>query len=426
MSTRGCGGGSAWYRFGVRAVAGRIAGFGLSTALLAVASLAATPAMVAASGPAAWGAIALGQSVGAVACVVVGFGWPLSGPAIVARGDPSVQRREYVDSVRVKLVLLIPGATTAALVAVVLAPHQPSFAAAGAISGTAVGLTSSWYFAGLARPYVWLLFEILPRVGGTAVGIAVMKSGYSAILGIACTTSGMMLAFLLATAWVYRSTARAGADRLPGGKLIEVLNSHRHGVASMVGTFVFLSTPMAIVSVVAPTAQPVFALVDKVRQLVGAGLNPLVLVLQGWVPRGGDSNLGKRGRVALGATSLVAVAFSAVFLPAAPYLMRWLSAGQIAVPEPLLVLAAVVIAIGLHYGVLENAVLAAFDRLDIVTRATAASIIAMLPAVMIGTIHFGAIGAIVGTIFGQIVRIIVDLAGARRINTSRSYITTFK
>ena len=410
----------------MRAVAGKFAGFGLSTALLAVTSLAATPAMVAANGPAAWGAIAVGQAVGAVTCVVVGYGWPLSGPATIARGDASVQRREYTDSIRVKLALLIPGATSAAFVAAALAPHQAFFAVAGAISATTVALTSSWYFAGLARPYVWLLLETLPRVGGTAAGIVLMKSGYSAIIGLACTSSGMVLAFLLATAWVYRSTARAGAERLPGCKLIEVLNSHRHGVASMVGTFLFLNTPLAIVSVIAPTAQPVYALIDKVRQLVCAGINPVVLVLQGWVPGGGDGKLVQRGRVALGVTCLFAVAFCALFLPAAPHLMRWLSDGQIAVPQPLVVLTALVIAIDLFYGVLENAVLAAFGRLEIVTRATAASLIAMLPGVMIGTVDFGAIGAIVGTVFGQIVRVTIDLAGAHRITTDRSYTTTFK
>jgi len=414
---------SAWYRFGVRAALGRLAGFGLSTALLALASLAATPAMVAASGPAAWGAIALGQGVGAIASVVVGWGWSLSGPAIVARGDASVQRREYTDSVRVRLALLIPGAASAAFVAAALASHQVPFAAAGAISATAVALTSSWYFAGLARPYVWLLLETIPRVGGTAAGVVAMKSGYSAIIGLACTSSGMALAFLLATAWVYRSTTRRGADRLPGGNLIEVLISRRHGIASVAGYFVFLNTPLAIVSVIAPTVQPVFALVDRVRQMVEAGLNSVVLVLQGWVPRGGEDKLVRRGRVALGVICVFAVAFCALFLPAAPYLMRWLSHGQIAVPELLVVLIAVVIAIDLFIWVLENAVIAAFGRLEIVSRATVASLIVMLPLVIIGTVHFGATGAIVGTVFGLMVRMTIDLAGARRMATDRSYIT---
>ena len=44
----------------------RLIGFGSSVVLLAAAALAAIPAMIAASGEAAWGGIALGQAVGAI------------------------------------------------------------------------------------------------------------------------------------------------------------------------------------------------------------------------------------------------------------------------------------------------------------------------------------------------------------------------
>jgi len=410
---------SALYRSEARAVYARFAGFGLSAAMLALTSLVATPSMVAASGPAAWGSIALGQAVGTVANVVVGWGWALSGPAAVARGDASLRRREYTDSIRVRLALLVPGSVLAAVMAAILTPHQVSFAVAGAISATLVALTSSWYFAGLSRPYVWLVLETLPRVCGTAVGIVLMRSGHSAIVGLVCMSSGMMLAFLCASAWIYRSTGRAGAERLPGDTLGEVLRSHRHGVASMAGSYLFLNTPMALVALIAPSVQPVYALADRVRQLISAGLNPLVLVFQGWVPRGGEDKLVRRSGLALGATCAVAVVFAALFLPIAPSLMRWLSDGQISVSELLIVLTALVIAVDLFWGVLENAVLAAFNRLDIVARASAVSFVAMLPAVAAGTAILGAAGAILGSFFGQMVRMTIDLVGGRRIVRDR-------
>jgi O-antigen/teichoic acid export membrane protein len=401
-----------------RTPVGGFAGFGLSAVLLAGASLAATPAMVAADGPAAWGAIALGQAVGAIASLVVSYGWAVSGPSAIARGNATAQRREYADSIRVKLALLFPGAASAALVAAVLGPHDASFAVVGAISTTAVALTSSWYFAGLARPYMWLLLETLPRVCGTAVGIVLMTLGYSAIVGLACTSSGMVVAFIFVTTWVYRSTARAGADRLPGGKLTELFASRRHGIASMVGSQLFLSAPLATISVISPTAQPVFALVDKVRQLISAGLNPVIVVLQGWVPHGAELEHGKRARVALSATGGLGVVLCGMFLVAAPSLMHWLGNGQIAVPQSMVILTAMVIALGLFDSVLAYAVMASLGRLEIVSRATAASIIVMLPVVAIGTLHFGAIGALVGTILGLLVRVGIELAGAVRATTT--------
>ncbi len=370
--------------------------------------------MVAADGPAAWGSIALGQAIGAIASLIVSYGWAVSGPSTIARGDAGMRRREYADSVRVKLTLLIPGATGAALVAAVLAPHKTSFAVAGAISATFVALTSNWYFAGLARPYVWLLLETLPRVGGTAAGIVLMGLGYSAIIGLACMSTGMVAAFLLATTWVYRSTEQARSERLPGSRLTELLTSRSHGIASIVGSQLFLSAPLAIVSVISPSAQPVFALVDKVRQLISAGLNPVVVVLQGWVPRGGEDAHRQRSRIALGATCVFAVVFCGIFLAAAPSVMHWLGNGQIAVPEIMVILTALVIAIGLLDSVLAYAVIASLGRIEIATKATAASIAVMLPVVTVGTLHFGATGALVGMIFGLLTRVAIELTGASR------------
>jgi O-antigen/teichoic acid export membrane protein len=143
-------------------------------------------------------------------------------------------------------------------------------------------------------------------------------------------------------------------------------------------------------------------------------MNPVVVVLQGWVPRGAETGHAKRGRIALGATCAFGVLFGIVFVPAAPFLMHWLGDGQISVPRSMVVVAGVLIAIALFDSVLAYAVLASFDRVDIVTRATAASIIAMLPVVAIGTLHFGVIGALVGTVFGLLVRVVIELTVVAR------------
>ncbi|MBE1547965.1 hypothetical protein GGC64_001973 [Mycobacterium sp. OAS707] len=394
------------------AAVGTFAGFGLSTGLLFFASLAATPAMVAADGPVAWGAIALGQSVGAVSSLVVGYGWAMSGPSKIARANLSERLKEYEDSVRVKLALLLPGSACAALVAAVLTPSHAAFAVAGAISTTIVALTSNWYFAGLMRPYLCLVLETLPRVAGTVAGIVLMILGYSAIIGLAFTSIGMITAFLVVTIWVYRSAGQAGVDRTPREKLARVLASRRHGIASMVGTQVFFSLPLAIISVFSPAAQPVFALADRVRQLVSAGFSPVVVVYQGWVPSGADHGVEKRSRTALIATFALAVLFASMFLPIGPTLMHQLGAGQIAVPQSVLILTALVISFDLFNSVLAFAVMPSLDRLEIVTRATATSVLVMLPITLVGTLRFGATGALAGVICGLVVRIAIEIAGA--------------
>lgn len=394
----------------LRTAASRFAGFGVSTVLFAMASIAVTPAMVAADGAPAWGAIALGQTVGAIASLVVSYGWAASGPSVIAQGDGGTRRREYVDSVRVKLTLLLPGAACAAFAAASLAPGKGPFAAVGAISSTLVALSSNWYFAGLARPYMWLVLETVPRVLAIGLAILMMSLGYSAIIGLVCISSGVVVAFIFVTVWILYTTARTDAPRLAGRGIVELLVTHRHGISALVGSQLFLSAPLVIVSIISPPVQPLFALADKVRQLFSAGMSPIVVVFQGWVPRGGR----QRNYLALGATGAFAVIFSIAFLTVAHPLMHWLGNGQIDVPENVVALTSFVIAVGLFDSVLAYAVLASLGRLDLATRATGASIIAMIPLVAIGTVSYGAVGALAGMSLGIFGRVVIELLGVWR------------
>jgi hypothetical protein len=392
--------------------AGRLGGFSLSTMMLAVASIVAMPVMVAADGPYAWGSIALGQAIGAISALIVGYGWAVSGPTAVARGNDSQRRAEYFESLRVKLILLIPMGACAAVVAIVIARHGNSFAAAGALSATATALTGNWYFAGLSRPYVWLCLESLPRVSGIALGIVLMSLGHGAITGLACNTAGMVAAFTFVTLWVRRRTAAAPRSG-PSRPLTEVLVSRRHGLASIVGSQLFLSAPLAVISVLAPGTQPVFALIDKVRQLISAGLNPMVAFLQGWVPRGSSDMHVGRGRTALIATSIFAAVFGGAFYLVGPDLVHWLGNGQIAVPGNLIALTAAMISLGLIDSVLAYAVLASQGRLRLTARATTISIVVMLPAVTAGAYYFGAAGALSGALVGLMTRLGIELRGTQ-------------
>lgn len=70
----------------------KLVGFGLSMALLAIAALVAIPAMIRSSGENAWGAIALGQNLGAFGAMLIAYGWgssaPLRSPKEIRRVAP--------------------------------------------------------------------------------------------------------------------------------------------------------------------------------------------------------------------------------------------------------------------------------------------------------------------------------------------------
>src|SRR5689334_8654126 len=126
----------------IRAGISRLFGFALSVVTLGVLSLVAIPAMIAADGKIAWGAIALGQAIGTSGGVIAAYGWGLFGPVQVATADASERRSGYLESVTTRMTLVLPVALVAAALASALAPGWPLFAAVGAVSATSMGLSA--------------------------------------------------------------------------------------------------------------------------------------------------------------------------------------------------------------------------------------------------------------------------------------------
>ena len=398
----------------LRAGSKALSGYALSMVFLAAASLAAIPAMVSASGGVAWGSIAAGQSIGGVAATIIAWGWGLSGPATIARADANDRLTEYVESVISKLLLFVPVGSLAFIAALLVGRDFGVFAAVGALSMSTIGLTANWYFVGAGRPYVLLVCETIPRVLGTAVGIALMSSGSSALVGVSCQLVGSLLACIISSLWIIRPWNRstlAGISRRP---VLSVLAAQRYGVTSTVMSSIYNAAPIVIVSLVAPTVQPIYAVVDKVQRQVIVALGPFVTVLQGWVPRSSGTGVIQRVRIGIGTSAVGAILLGVVMLLLAPELVRWLGNGQITPTFLMLALTSIITAVSLFEQTVSKACLAALRRLDVVARSTAIGSIAGLPLVAIGAVSFGAAGALAGILAGLILRLLLELLGLRK------------
>jgi len=392
----------------------QLLGFGLSVVLLALVALAAIPAMVSASGQAAWGAIVLGQSIGGIGAVVVGYGWGLFGPARVAAAAPTVRRTEYFEAVFAQLVLTLPTCVITASLAFALAPSWRTFAAVGAVSATSIGLTANWYFVGVARPYALLVLETVPRAAGTVVGIILMYLGESAVAGPAGMLAGMLAGVTVSTTWVYVSTAREGAQRVRLRPLRTILALHRNGVTSNLGLALYRAAPIMIVSVVAPAVQPAFALADKVQAQVNVALAPGATVLQGWVPRAVGQARAQRARYAVAFAAVFALVLGAGTAVVSPVLTRWLGNGEIRLSWAVLLLMSACISVNFFQRVVEGAALAPFDGLGVVARAVIVSSILGLPLVALGAAFHGTVGALSGVLFGLTVCAAIEYSGYLR------------
>lgn len=384
----------------------RLVGFGLSVALLAVSSLLLIPAMVEAGGQRAWGAIAVGQTIGAVAAVLIYFGWGHTGPAMIARADPASARREFAESVRTRVVLFGPVAIVACGLAALVAPAYPLLAAVGCLSASAVGFTSDWYFVGSRRPYAYLALETLPRVLGTAVGIVLLSNGAAVVLGPLSLLAGMLLAFAATSWWVLRRHPETAMARR---SVREVMFAQRNGVGSGVGASAYSALPLVLISLFTPGIQPSYALVDKLQRQLSVALGPVVAVVQGYVPRHDASVTVRRARHALLAGAVFGVALAAAVLIVAPWLFAWLGAGQVQPEYSVMIVMSVFVGLNVWESILARAVLASFDRLDAVARGTVISVVIGLPLVVVGALSFGLIGAFVGVLIGLAARAAYEL-----------------
>lgn len=398
----------------------RMAGYALSMVILGVASLALIPAFIRSGGAAAWGAIALGQSFGAVAAVVVAYGWGLAGPARIAEASPGERRAEFLESLRVRLALCPVTVVVAGGCAAVISPNRPTLAIAGAASMTAIGLSANWYFVGVRRPYVLLITETVPRALGSVVGALVLTAGYPVITGVIMQAAGTLGGFATSSAWILRSLR--GVPTVPVRPLKHVLAANRHGITSTLASALYVALPMSVVALIAPGVQPVYALADKVQRQVSVALNPAVTVLQGWVPGGPGRR--RRAQQALIVGAALSAASSAMLLLGGPLLVRWLGNGRIQPSVAVVIMMSVFVGINLFESVVARAVLAPFNKLAGIARATLLSSVVGLGLVAAGASGWGAFGALTGLVVGLSIRATAELVMAAKAMASADLTAT--
>jgi O-antigen/teichoic acid export membrane protein len=398
----------------MRALSGvtKLVGFGTSMALLALASLILIPVMIRSSGEAGWGVIALGQGIGGLGAVLVSYGWAMSGPTEIARGDDPTRLREFLGSLKVRAALLPAAGVVLVCVSMLLAPVRSDLAAMGTVVALLAALTSNWYFVGLAKPWLLLALETVPRLAFTIVGIAVMENGADAITGLAWQSCGLVAAFACSTWWILYSLRATGSASVRAPKLRRLLVDHGHGVASSLGSALYSSLPLVVVTVVAPLVQPMYALVDKVHGQVVVGLFPAIYVAQGWVPRAADPAPRAR-RVLIGGAAFCALIAVGTLL-FGPWLLDVLGSGKLQPGTAVVELMALGMALHFYAEIVGHAVLATYRSLRIVAISIAVATVVGLPLVAVGSAGWGVIGALAALNLGYAIRVVVTTVAARR------------
>ncbi|UKA53463.1 hypothetical protein LFT45_17310 [Arthrobacter sp. FW305-BF8] len=395
-----------------------VIGYALTTLLLGAGGLLMVPAIVFAGGPDAWATVALGQAFGIITAVFVGYGWALTGPAMIAAMNGSEQVAEFRKSLLGRLLIGLPSTVVSLSLLWWMFPDDKGLSGLSLVGTAAAGLSSNWVFVGISKPFALLWTETVPRSLATAVAIILLYSGTNIEAALSVQLCGMLTAVGIVSLRIKKLSGAASAvsatvgyeiPKLRFGVIISALRTQGHGMTTSLISVVYITVPLFIVGLIAPGALPVFALADKIQKQFMSLIAPIVSVAQGWVPNGGTRRrILKRSRQAMLVSVVLAlVAFAGIFVTG-PWLWGLLGSSQIEFdPTVGIVLAALCAAILLERLVSRACLIPLGGSRQLVYATTLGSIMGIALSLVLLPV-MAAVGALIGVLVGLGLTIFVE------------------
>ncbi|WP_133162866.1 hypothetical protein [Arthrobacter glacialis] len=382
----------------------KVIGFGLSVAITGILTLLAIPLTISVGGIDDWAAIAYGQSIGSVGAVFVGYGWGISGPASVASSQLPEHRRLYLDSVKTRLVLLVPFGALIVSVCLIVPTKSVFLCVLGGILAVVMELRPNWYFVGISAPYAMLLNETLPRVLFTTIGLWVMISQQNVFVSVLFQILGLIVALALSSHWILRNSGRSDDGRLfvPTSKIRNLLVEHRHGMSASALSTLFSNAPLIIIGLVSLSSVPIFAVVDRLNKQINTAVSPALDVLRGWIPHGDNTARRARARHALFWTAIFAITSGIFLLFLGPYAIYYLSHRVVMLDATTTAAFSVMFCLSLITLVQGQIVLASLGLMRHLSRNTMIMSLFSLPCIMLFGWLWGTAGALFAISIGQL------------------------
>lgn len=316
-------------RTGRSALARRIVAFAGAPFLSLVAPFFFLPVLSRLAGEDAWVAIAVGQSVGGFAALIVGMGYPTLAPPILAVASDEHRRRYVATSLHVRLPVWGVSAVIAGSVAGWLSPGAfRAEAVATAIVISVAGLAPTWYWVGVGRAFPILWAEVVPRAVAMVLAAGALLLGgdllwYPALLG---------LAMVVGPAVIYKRVASTELWKPNRRELVAVLRGHLPATVAESTAGAYNALAVTLVAAVTPTAEAArYVSGDKAYRIGQYGVSSLGNALQGWVAERGPEGVARRMRAAVALHAILGVAGMVGFSVIGPWLTRFLFGPDVAI-----------------------------------------------------------------------------------------------
>lgn len=306
--------------------------FGVSVVLSGAVSLVSIPVIVAVAGADPWASMATGQSIGASFGVFTIFGWGLTGPATIARSKVGQRPAMFLDSLLARLVLLLPLLAVQAAVTFAIVPHEKLVAFIGGTAMTVAGVSANWYFTGESRPDRFLLFDTVPRVAGTVVGVVgVVATGQLLLFAIA-QLLGSIAALVISCIVIFRGESLDLRAAARWSRIRRSLLEQRNGVVATGLLAAYIPAALAIIAVLLPRLLPMFVIAERIGKFAALAVSPLIQMFQGWVPSASGRELVRRMTLAGRTAAATALGVGVVYTALLPWFSGLLTHGAVTIP----------------------------------------------------------------------------------------------
>lgn len=381
--------------------------------LNAVSPLLALPAITSMHGASAWAAVAIGQSLGGTAGVVVELGWGLSGTQRVARQSRRNRARSFALSIVTKGMVAVPAVGAAVVVAVLLAPAFRGEAAVVAAAAGIAMFSAGWIFIGTARPRLFLLTEAVPRTACVAVAAGAIALGAP----LACYAAALLIPAIAAPLAAARvlGVSRESFRGMTLHRYLLVIRAQASALTSRVLSSVYISFSVAVVSLGSSDAVLLYASLDRILRMAQQVLVAPHYVLKGWVGRA--VNPAERVRRALRsvlfnvcAGTVAGIGFGVL----APVVVDVVFSRTVHVPPGAALAAGLTLAVISTSMATGTILLVALQRIQAVAWSAAAGAAIGLPLIYAGTVTLGGFGAVLGQLAaeGAVLAVQVVAAGS--------------
>ncbi|MEY9951047.1 hypothetical protein [Leifsonia sp. EB34] len=406
-----------------RRLAALAAGYLALPLLNAVSPLLALPAITAAYSGQAFAAIAIGQSLGAAAGVVVELGWSLSGTQRVARQSPRNRARSFALSLVTKLMAAVPFTTAASIVAFALAREHAEIAALVAVATSLGTLSAGWIYLGMMKPQTFLVAEAIPR----AVIISLAALGLHFGAPLLLYPLALLCSSLLGPALGCLVLGVRSRDFVAVGfrRCLIVIRSQLHAVTTGVFSSMYIALGVTVATLGSPQATVLYGSVDRLQRMAQQVLAASNTFFKGWVGRAVDpSTRVARARTAIAAAAVVGALAGIVFAALAPIAAAVLFSGTVTVPP----LAAVIAGASLWIITLSMAMggvmLVTLNRVAAVARSAIVGAVVGVPLIYAGAVLGGGTGGLAGQLAAEFavlsVQAVAVFRGLRELNRTNS------